>query len=247
MKRSAQLAAVCVVCLLLAAGCTAPTNIPQSSVELTANDVTDTNALIQAHTETLRSQPFTVRSTTTIRDSNNSFTATINRTWNVDPQRPVRALATRTPTATGDAPARYQQAPERISAWRHGNETTVRVESGTETQVRGVTLLNTSVRLNRALHRQHLYRYSTRQNTTVETLTRNGTQFYRVQADLNDTHVASNASMTLLVNQKGYVQQIKTRQTVKYRSGPRVITETVRFSRIGNTSVEPPSWVETGV
>ena len=246
MKRVTQFAAVCVVCLLLTAGCTAPTNVPPSSPELTADDVTDTSALIQGHTDTLRSQPFTVRSTTTIRDTNNTFTATINRSWRVDPRQSVRALAIRTPTATGDAPRSYQQAPERISAWRHGNETTVRIESDTGVQVRQVQLLNTSVRLNRVLHRQLIYRYSTRQNTTVETLTRNGTQFYRVMANLNDTHVSSNASMTLLVNQRGYVQQIKTRQTVAYRSGPRVITETVRFSRVGNTRVKPPSWVETG-
>lgn len=247
MKRSIQLVTVCVVCLLLIAGCTAPTNSSQSSPELTADDVTDTSTLTQAHTATLRSQPFTVRSTTTIRDANNTFTATVNRSWHVDPRRPVRALATENTTATGDAPRSYRQAPERISAWRHGNETTVRVESGTEVQIRQVQLLNTSVRLNRALHRQLIYRYSTRQNTTVESFTRDGTQFYRVTADLNDTHVASNASMTLLVNQQGYVQQIKTKQTVAYRSGPRVITERVRFSRTGDTSVEPPPWVEAGV
>ena len=146
-------------------------------------------------------------------------------------------------TATGDAPTRYQQGPARIASWRHGEDTTRRVGAGNDTQIQQIQLLNSSVRLNRALHRQLLYRYSTRQNATVETLTRNGTQLYRVRANLNDTHVTSNASMTLLVNPAGYVQQIKTRQTVQYRSGPRVITETVRFTRIGTTTVEPPSWV----
>ena len=243
MRLPTQLTAVCVACLLLTAGCAAPTNSPDSSPALTANDVTDTSAVIQAHTATLRSQPFTARSTTTVRDANDTFQLTINRTWTVDPHQPVRALALRTTTATGDAPTRYQQAPARTVAWRHGTDTTRRVGTGNDTQIQTVELLNSSVRLNRALHRQLLYRYSTRQNATVETLTRNGTQLYRVHADLNDTHVTSNASMTLLVSQEGYVQQIKTRQTVEYRSGPRVITQTVRFSRIGTTTVETPSWV----
>jgi hypothetical protein len=243
VKVATKITAVCVACLLLTAGCTAPTNAPQSSPALTASEVTDANTLIRSHTATLRAHPFTVRSTTTIRDANDTFEATINRTWKVDPQRPVRALAVRTPTVSGDAPAGYQRVPSRVTAWRHGNDTTIRVDAGNDTHIREVELLNSSVRLNRAFHRQLLYRYSTRQNATVETLTRNGTRFYRVHADLNDTHVTSNASMTLLVNQAGYVQQIETRQTVAYRSGPRKITETVRFSRIGSTTLEAPSWV----
>jgi hypothetical protein len=243
MKRRA-LTAVCVVCLLLIAGCAAPTNAPQSATAVTASDMRDASAVIQAHTTTLQSQPFTARSTTTVRDANSTFHVTINQTWKVDPRRPVRALAVRTSTATDSAPARYRQSPDRVTAWRHGNDTTVRVESGNETEIRQVGLLNSSVRLNRALHRQLLYKYSTRRNATVETLSRNGTNFYRVQASLNDTHIASNASMTLLVNQAGYVTQIETRQTVAYRSGPRVITRTVRFDRIGTTTVRSPSWAE---
>jgi hypothetical protein len=208
---------------------------------LTAGDVTNTNTVIQTHTATLRSQPFTVHSTTTVR--NETFQATTNQTWTVDPTPPIRAFAVRTSEATGSTPAGSKQAPSRVTAWRHGNETTVRVDTGTDAHIREVALLNSSVRLNRALHRQLLYRYSTRQNATVETLTRNGTQFYRIEATLNDTHVTSNASMTLLVNGAGYVQRIETRQTVAYRSGPRVVTETVQFNRVGTTTVEAPSWV----
>jgi hypothetical protein len=241
MNLFTQLTAVCVVCVVITAGCAVPPTDSQSSPALTASDVTDTNTLIQTHTATLRSQPFTVRSTTTVR--NETFHVTTNQTWTVDPTPPIRALAVRTSTATGDAPVGATQAPSRITAWRHGNETTVRVDTGTETHLQEVTLLNSSVRLNRALHRQLLYRYSTRQNTTVETLTRNGTRFYRVQATLNDTHVTSNASMTLLVNGAGYVQRIETKQTVAYRSGPRVVTETVQFNRVGTATVDTPSWV----
>ena len=242
MNPRKYLVPICVACLLLTAGCTAPIDSP-SSPELTSSEVTDSNSLIRAHTETLRSQTFTVRSTTTVRDANDTFRTVTNRTWRVDPRSPVRASAVRTRTVTGDVPERSQRAPDRITSWRHGNDTVVRIRSGNDTRVRDVQLLNSSVRLNSALHRQLLYRYSTRRNTTVETVTRNGTSFYRVRADLNDTHVTSNASMTLLVHPSGYVRQIETRQTVAYRSGPRVITQTVRFERVGTTTVEAPAWV----
>jgi hypothetical protein len=233
---------LCLSIALITAGCAAPTTPDGSPPTLTANDATDANALIQVHTETLGSSSFTVHSRTTSRDTNETFRVTTTQTWRVEPSHPVRMNVTRTQTAVGDAPDGSAQRPDRITAWRHGNETTVRVELDTGSQVRAVDLLNSSARLNRALHRQLLYGFSTHRNATVENVTRNGTHYYRVQAELNDTHVSSNASMTLLVHRAGYVREIKTTRTVAYRSGPRVITRTVRFSRINETHVARPSW-----
>ncbi len=232
--------------LLLTAGCAGTLNtdsdLDSNSAELTADDVADTSVLIQAHTETLRTNSFTAHATTTTQDQNRTFRVRDERTWRVDAKPPVRVWTTSQSTITGNAPERYEQASERMSAWRQGNTTTVRIQSGNESRTRNADLLNTSVRLNSAFHRQLLLRFSERQNTTVEEVTRNGTRLYRVQTDLNKTHVTSNASMTLLVNPKGYVQRIETRQTVKYRSGPRVITQTVRFTQVGNTTIKSPEW-----
>jgi hypothetical protein len=204
--------------------------------------VTDTSVLIRAHTETLQTNSFTVHSTTTTRDANETFRIRTERAWRVDPEPTIRAWTTSQSTVTGNAPERYEQLPERTSAWRQGNTTTVRVQSGDTARTRNANLLNTSVRLNRALHRQLLLRFSDRQNITVDEVTRNGTRLYRLQANLNDTHVTSNASMVLFVNLDGYVQRIETTQTIEYRSGPRVVTRTVRFTRVGATTVESPDW-----
>jgi hypothetical protein len=230
--------------LLLTAGCagTLTADSDSNAAELTADDVTDTSVLIKAHTDTLRANSFTVHATTTTQDQNRTFRMRTERIWRVDPRPPVQAWTTRQSTITGNAPERYEQAPEAISAWRQGNTTTVRVQSGDETRTRNADLLNTSVRLNRALHRQLLLRVSERQNTTVEAVRRNGTRLYRVHADLNDTHVTSNASLTLFVNPRGYVRRIETTQTVDYRSGPRIVTRTVRFTQVGETTVESPEW-----
>jgi hypothetical protein len=233
-----------VAVLLLTAGCVGvlPSDQDRGSPGLTSEEATDTSALIQAHTETLRRNSFTVRATTTMRDENGTFRVRTERTWRVDPEPPVRAWTTSRSTVTGNAPERYERAPERVSAWRQGNATTVRVQSGDDTRIREPDLLNTSVRLNRALHRQLLLQFSDRRNATVGEVTRNGTRLYRVHAELNDTRVSSNASMTLYVNPEGYVQRIETTRTVEYRSGPRVVTRTVRITRVGATPVESPAW-----
>jgi hypothetical protein len=235
---------VAVAVLLVTTGCVGsiPSDSNPGSTQLTADDVTDTSVLIQAHTETLQTNSFTVHSTATTQDVNETFRIRTERTWRVDPEPPMRAWTTSQSTVTGNAPERYEQVPERTSAWRQGNTTTVRVQSGDTARTRNADLLNTSVRLNRALHRQLLLRFSDRQNTTVDEVTRNGTRLHRVQANLNDTHVTSNASMTLFVNPDGYVQRIETTRTIEYRSGPRVVTRTVRFTRVGATTVESPDW-----
>lgn len=236
--------ALAVALLLLTAGCAGvlPADPESDATRLTADNATDTSALIRAHTETLRTHSFTVHTTTTTRDANDTFRVRTERTWRVNPEPPIRAWTTTRSTVTGDAPERYERAPERVSAWRQGNTTTVHIRSGDETRTRTADLLNTSVRLNRALHRQLLLRIGERRNATVDRVTRNGTRLYRIQADLNDTRVTSNGSMTLLVNPDGYVQRIETIRTVEYRSGPRVVTRTVRFSRVGATTIESPEW-----
>lgn len=233
-----------VAVLVVTAGCVGsiPSELNSESTQLTADDMTETSVLIQAHTETLQTNSFTVRSVTTTQDANGTFRVRTERTWRVDPKPPVQALTTSQLTVTGNAPERYEQVPERTSAWRQGNTTTVRAQSGEKTQTRNAGLLNTPVRLNRALHRQLLLRFSDRQNISVDEVTRNGTRLYRLQANLNDTRVTSNASMILLVNPDGYVQRIETTRTIEYRSGPRVVTRTVRFSHIDATTVEAPDW-----
>lgn len=139
--RSALTAAMAV--LLLTAGCVGfgPSDSNRNGTQLTAGDVTDTSVLIRAHTETLQAHSFTAHATTTTRDPNETFRVRTERTWRVDPTPPVRAWTTSQLTVTGDAPNRYERVPERRSAWRRGDTTTVRVRSAGETRIRDSDLL----------------------------------------------------------------------------------------------------------
>jgi hypothetical protein len=241
MRRRAL--AVCLGALLVLAGCAAPTAPTSPPPGLSADGVTDPPALVRAHTNALQSTPFTVRKTTTMRDSEGTFRVTTNRTWRMDPTDPVRGSVVSTTTTSGDAPERYARAPEERAAWRNGTTAFRRVRTGNGSSYRRVDLLNSSVKLNPALHRTTISRLADRSNATVERVTRDGAQFYRVAAALNHTHVATNVSMTLLVRPDGLVREIRTAQTIRYRSGPRRVTERIRFVAVGTTRVDRPEWV----
>ena len=237
-----------VVVLLLVAGCTAPTApTAPSPPGLTGEEVTDANALVRAHTDALGARPFAVRRTTTVRGVEREFRATTTRTWRVDPTGPVRGSAVRTVNVSGDAPERYARAPAEVAAWRNGTTAVRRVRADGDVRYRRVDPFDSSVKLNPALHRQTLYRLTTRSGATVERVSRDGSQFYRISAALNDTHVATNVSMTLLVDGAGIVREIRTAQTVRYRSGQRRITERIRFHDVGTTSVDRPGWVRHAI
>jgi len=232
--------------LVVVAGCAAPTSQSGPPPGLSTDNVTDANALVRAHTDALQSQSFTVRSTTTMYSANGSFRVVSNRTWHVDPGEPIRGRVVSSRRAVGDAPARYT-GPTRVAAWRNGTTTYRRADrNGTPTYQR-VPLFDSRVKLSSALQRNDLYRLSTRRNATVEAVERDGRRLYRVTAALNDTAVASNASMTLLVDANGVVRTLKTEQTVQFRAGKREISTTAHVTRVGSTTVERPDWYGAAV
>ncbi|WP_251342163.1 hypothetical protein [Haloplanus halophilus] len=234
--------AVLTCLLVVAAGCTAPTGGSGPPPGLSEDGVTDTSALIGAHTDALQSQPFTVRSTTTMRPTNGSFRVVSNRTWRVDPGDPIRGRVVSSRRVVGDAPPRYAAGPTSVAAWRNGTTTYRRVQRNGTATYRRVPLFDSSVKLNGALRRNSLYRLSTRRTATVEPVDRDGRRLYRVTAALNDTAVASNASMTLLVDADGVVRTLRTEATVQYRTGKRDVSTTVRITGVGTTTVERPDW-----
>lgn len=237
---------VLAVGLLVVAGCTAPTAPSSPPPGLSTDGVTDATTLVRSHTAALRATPFTVRSTTTMRGVEREFRVTTNRSWRVDPTGTVRGSAVRTTTPSGNAPERYVDAPE-VAAWRNGTTAFRRVRTDGDVHYREVDPFNSSVKLNAALHRKTIYRLTTRSGSTIERVSRGGTAFYRVTAELNDTHVTTNASMTLLVGTDGVVREIRTVRTVRYRAGPRRITERIRVTDVGATSVRRPGWVRNAV
>ena len=231
-----------VVGLLLTAGC-ATSSAPASPPGISGREVTDATSLVQTHTDALEDGTFTVRSTTTMRGVEREFRVTTNRTWRVDPTGPVRGSVVRTTTTEGDAPDRYTRAPDRVETWRNGTTTVQRVRRENGYRYQRIDLFNSSAKLNPALQRKNIYRLTTRSNATVERISRDGSPFYRISAKLNETRVTTNASMTLLVDPDGVVHEIRTAQTVRYRSGPRRITERIRIVAVGTTGVDRPNWV----
>lgn len=237
-----RLVAVVVCLTLVGAGCAAPTSQSAPPPGLDDDAVTDANALVRAHTTALESQSFTVRATTTTRPTDADYRVVTNRTWRVDPTGTIRGSVVDTSTTVGDAPARYANRPDERASWREGTTTYRRVEAnGTATYSR-VDLFNSSVKLSAAIQRQALYRLNTRTEASVTPVLRDGTRRYRIEAELNDTAVTTNASMTLLVDTNGVVRTMRTAQTVRYRSGNRTVTRTVRIDGVGNTTVERPDW-----
>jgi len=242
MTRRHRLLIVVVGLLLVGAGCVAPTS-QSPPPGLDDDAVTDASALVRAHTTALESRSFTAHVTTTSRPTDADYRVVVNRTWRVDPTGTLRGSVVDTSTAVGDAPARFARRPDERAAWREGTTTYRRVDTGGNVTYRRVDLFNSSVKLSAAIQRQALYRLNTRTGATVTPVLRDGHRQYRVEATLNDTAVTTNASTTLLVDTSGVVRTMRTNQTVRYRSGSRVVTRTVRIEGVGNTTVERPDWV----
>ncbi|AZH23877.1 DUF7537 family lipoprotein [Haloplanus aerogenes] len=242
-----RVAAVVVGLLLVGAGCVAPTSQSAPPPGLDDDAVTDANALVRAHTTALESQSFTIHATTTSRPTDADYRVVTNRTWRVDPTGTIRGSVVSTSNAVGDAPARYARRPDERASWREGTTTYRRVDADGNATYRRVDLFNSSVKLSAAIQRQTLYRLNTRTAATVTPVLRDGARRYRIDAELNDTAVTTNASMTLLVDTNGIVRTMRTTRTVRYRSGTRVVTRTVRIEDVGNTTVERPDWYPAAV
>jgi hypothetical protein len=235
-----RLGAVLIVCLLVA-GCVGSSGSP-TPPGITDEGVTDTTALIEAHTEALESTSFTVTATRTMRGTDPEFAVTTNRTWQINRGSSIRGYSVQTTTVSGAAPQQYAVIPT-VETYRNGTTTVERRTTTNGSNIRAVDLLNSSVRLNSALHRPLLYELTTHENVTVGTVSRDGAELYRLSAALNDTGIRSNASMTLFVTTEGVVRELRSTRTVRYRSGPREITQRVQFSDIGRIAVDHPSWM----
>lgn len=247
MNERHVVALVAVAVLVAGTGCSALSGGQSPPPGLSEDGVTSTAALIEAHTEALRNQSFTVRMTTTIRPVNGEYEVTSNSTQRVDPTGTFRGYVERERRATGDAPKRYDRSPDEIAAWREGSVTYRRtVINGTPTY-RRVGLLNSSVKLSDALGRQIVLALDDRTNATVETFSDGDSRRHSVSAGLNDTGYSTNRTIELLVAPNGVIREIRVEQTYQYQSGTRRVTRTIRFLNVGSTTVERPDWYSDAV
>lgn len=243
MTAARPLGVCCVVALLLVAGCAAPgSSGPPPG--LSASNVTDANALVEAHTNTLKTQSFTVETTRTVTDPNGERNARINGTYRFEPSGTVEGRIVTTTQLGTDPPQPYDQIAQERDAYRRGNVTYVRSVRGDNVTYQRTGLFNSSVTLGRALQRRTINLLNDRQNATVEPVTVDGEQRYRIHAHLNDSRFRENAVVNLTVTSDGLVRELTFRRTVALRNTQRLTTH-VRVSRVGETTVERPDWYET--
>lgn len=233
--------------LLVLAGCAGVAGPETTPPGVSADNVTDTTPLVEAHTETLLSKSFTVHTTTVQQPVDGNYSIRTNRTWKIAPGDQLRGLLTVTLSTTGDAPARVTGQPDGFVSYREGNVTYRRIQNGSQVEYERRALLNTSVRLNPALQRRLVSRLSKRNTSTVRPVTQDGRQYYNITATLNDSQLVQNASIQVLVTPDGVVRRIHYSQVINFVSGKRLIEQTVRITNIGNTTVERPDWYTEAV
>ena len=237
-------AVLAVATLLVTAGCAATTS--GTPPGLSEENVTDANALVASHTDTLDSQSFTVEVTRTVTDPNGELNAHINGTYRFEPSGTVEGRIVTTTQLGTDPPQPYDQIAKERDAYRRGNVTYVRSVRGDNVTYRQTGLFNSSVTLGRALQRRTINALNERQNATVEPVTVDGERHYRIHAHLNDSQFRENAVLNLTVTSDGLVRELTFRRIVALRNTQRLTTH-VRVSRVGETTVKRPDWHQTAL
>lgn len=229
---------------------------------VTADGVVDATALVQAHVRALTERSFTVtRRVRGVDTATNETTRELTATWRIDTRDGFRGTyesrwATVPQSLVGD-----RRPPAAVSTYR-ADETVARrivTDAGDagdaddagdagDTGDENVTfdrppLTDTVLRLTPALHRAPIAALGDAEEVTVQSVTRDGTQRYRIAARLPENRIRSNRTVELLVTSEGRVTDIR-HQFVRDATGS-VVTRTIRFRAVGETRVERPAWYET--
>jgi hypothetical protein len=234
-----------VVALLVTTGCaaTSETGTPPGLAE---GNVTDANALVEAHTNALETQSFTVETTTEIEEPNGELDVRIERTYRVEPSGTTEGRLVSDTTLGDDPPERYADGnvSTELDAYRDGNVTYVRSVRGDNVTYRRTDLFDSPVTLGTILQRRTVNALSERRNATVRSVTTDDERRYRIHAHLNDSQFRTNAVVNLTVTPDGLVRDLTFRRTVAVRNAKRITTH-VRFRDVGGTTVERPDWYGT--
>lgn len=245
-KRSHRVGLVLVAASMLAAGCAgAVTTSPPPGV--TETSVTDTNALVGAHTAELNSTSFTVQERLRFETVNGSRLISYNKTYHVDTRGAITGrLVSRTDAAPG-APDRYTRGPDRVEAWRNGTTTYVRQVDGRNVTYRQSEPFASPVKLGPILYRRALLSLANRENTSVRRVEVANHRGYRITAALNETRFRRNASIALYVTGDGMVRRLNRTYTLDFRSRQQRVVREVQYSDIGSTTPERPEWYPLAV
>ncbi|QLH84410.1 hypothetical protein [Halosimplex pelagicum] len=209
---------------------------------LTADGLAAPVELVNAHTEVLRSDPFTVRYE--LRRSGDGYDVTQTLSGEADLNGTVRARAVQRVSTTGSAPSRYENRSGRTAIWRDGGTVFHRaVENGSATYDR-LLAMNASLSPNLLTQRRDLADYlSNLDDQTVTEVTRDGGTYYRVEGSFQEPYRNGATNVTAYVAPSGLVAELVVEEAGAERIGPSVLR--VTYDDLGETTVERPGWVET--
>lgn len=216
---------------------------------LNESGVTDSAALADAHVAVLRNTSYTILTNMTARAPDSTLRARLNATRKVV-HEPTRTYGQS--DVKGENPRAVGLAGYDLEVWATENGTWYAVEQSNGTDYRKVAdrlRPSAAERANRAT----IFVLFSALNTTVEgTETRNGTTLYRVESTgvQNPGTLASqlrvdaveNVSVTALVADSGLVYEYHLEYTATLAGNTSHVERTVRFTALGETSVERPSW-----
>lgn len=237
---------------LAAAGAAAPAQSPsnhttQLAPGLTDDGVTDAFALAQAHHRTLKNTSYTLTDETTQRFRNGSLLGQWSNTERVaaDGAAFSRVNAGTFRNESGSFGfAHYERA-----VWSNGSVTLTALQRPGQPTEYDRRVGPTGPGLSPDTRWEMLYVVFGAVNTTVAgQVERDGTTLYRVVGtgvDPGSTHGDDAPfSLVALVDERGVVHSLQYAHPTTFEGDPAVITQTIRVTDVGNTTVERPVWAD---
>ncbi|MGN8215515.1 DUF7537 family lipoprotein [Halococcus salifodinae] len=231
-----------------------PTPMPMLAPGLTQAGVVSVSELANAHEDALDNNSHTVVSNNTVRYENDTLRHQLNRTMRVaEGSEPFYAISRY--NGSGRQPVVTSQ---RIERWSEGEQLYSAIVRENETRY-SISALN-RVFISVQNRDQFIKLFNALETRVVGQETRNGTELYRVRATnisnpeylprsvLNTSKNPQNISFRALVDSEGIVRsyylgytttEIKRRVNTTNR-----VTQSLRYTDIGSTTVERPAWYE---
>lgn len=216
---------------------------------VTEAGVTDPLALVDAHRQTLRNTPYTLSTSYTYRDRNGtvfgqgayvakvapgaeSYYATVSDTHEND----TRAVG----TDHRDVAVWANETVGAVATRESAGETTYRTEARSETP------------LSPSTQWELLYAaFGTTDTAVVAQVERDGTTLYKITStsspEAGSAYAGSLYDFTALVDSTGVVHSFVLTHETTVADRPAIVTRTTQLVRLGNTTVERPSWYDQAV
>lgn len=231
------------------AGTESPTNnTSELAPGLTADGVTDPFALSRAHQGVLRNTSYTVAGATTHRYANGTLISQWSNTVAVDGEASSHVSRETVRNASETLGVSHRER----AIWSNGS-VALAAERFAGGDVEYSRMDGRDCACGKSSTQWELvYAVFEAANTTVAgEVERDGTTLYRVVATevRADSRYAETGPFTLeaLVDSRGVVRSLQVTYSVTYLGDPAVVTQDVRVTEIGNTTVERPSWYEHAV